>query len=78
MWAALGWKKLDLQCPLLAITSDGISLYPPPPHADRSHPTQWVRSPQVSPRKRMQRKLLWWRRGLERRINCSLIEKIEF
>lgn len=33
MWAALGWKKLDLQCPLLAITSDGISLTPPPPQA---------------------------------------------
>lgn len=31
MWAALGWKKLDLQCPLLAITSDGISLSPHPP-----------------------------------------------
>lgn len=31
VWAALGWKKLDLQCPLLAITSDGISLSPHPP-----------------------------------------------
>lgn len=39
MWAALGWKKLDLQCPLLAITSDGISLTPPPPHRP-TEPTQ--------------------------------------
>lgn len=30
MWAALGWEKLDLQCPLLAINTDGISLSPHP------------------------------------------------
>lgn len=30
--AALGWEKLVLQCPLVAINSDGISVIPPPPN----------------------------------------------
>lgn len=30
MWTALGWEKLALQCPLLTINSDGISVTPPP------------------------------------------------
>lgn len=32
MWAALGWEKLGLQCPLLAIHSNGnLSVTPPHP-----------------------------------------------
>lgn len=33
VWASLGWEKLALQCPLLTINSDGISVTPSPTQA---------------------------------------------